>query len=72
MNRVYVSIKQYCGTVIVGIQVRHPFKNHPKDIVCNENHLCKTILVHLTSIIVFTTREQFQEFGYWILKIAKT
>jgi len=30
-------------------------KNHPKDILCDENYLYRIILVHLASNIVFTT-----------------
>ena len=33
-------------------------KNHPKDILCDKNHLYKILLVHLTLNAVFKTKEK--------------
>jgi len=46
-------------------------KNHPKDILCDKNHLYRIVLIHLTSNDVFKTRKHFQMAGYWILKNCK-
>jgi len=34
-------------------------KNHPKDILHDENHLYRIVLVHLTSNVAFKTRKHF-------------
>ena len=59
-NTVYVGIK----TIIAPTAKNATSKNHPKDILCNENHLNRVILVQLESNIVFTTRKYFQDAGY--------
>ena len=54
----------WIGAIAVPAAKNTIFENHPKDILCNKNHLYKIILVHLASNIVFTTRKHFQADGY--------
>jgi len=73
-------IKQYdstvsveIGAIVVSTAKKATSKNHPKDILCNEDHLYWIILVHLASNITFITRKHIQAAGYWIKKkTAKT
>ena len=48
------------------------FKNHPRDILRDNNHLYGIVLVHIIHKIVLNTTKHLQVAGYRILKIAKT
>ena len=49
------------------------FKNQLRNFLCDENHLYRIILVHLTSNVVLKTRKHLLAAGYRIfLKIVKT
>jgi len=50
-------IKQY-GSIVKSCPKRH-HKNHPKDILHDDNHLYRMILVHLTSNILFKQESAF-------------
>ena len=60
------SIKQYDGTVQVGIGVivataakNATSKNYPKDTLRNKDHLYGIVLVHITSNVAFKRRKHF-------------
>ena len=48
------------------------FKNHPRDILRDENHLYGIVLVHIIHKTALNTTKRLQVVGYRILKIAKT
>ena len=48
------------------------FKNHPRDILRDENHLYGIVLVHIIHKTALNTTKLLQVAGYTILKIAKT
>ena len=48
------------------------FKNHPRDILQDENHLYGIVLVHIIHKTALNTTKRLQVAGYRILKIAKT
>ena len=50
----------------------HAFKNHPRDILRDENHLYGIVLVHIIHKTALNTTKLLQVAGYRILKIAKT
>ena len=53
--------------------VQNPaFKNHPIDILLDENHLYGIVLVHIIHKTVLNTTKRLLVAGYRILKIAKT
>ena len=39
--------------IVVPAAKNSTFKNHPKDILCNQNNLYRIILAHLVSNIVY-------------------
>ena len=63
-SKAKLSIKQYNSIVQVGIGVivvpAATSKNHHKDILCDENHHYRIILVHLASNIVFISKNTFR------------
>ena len=50
----------------------HAFKNHPTDILRDENHLYGIVLVHIIHKTALNSTKLLQVAGYRILKIAKT
>ena len=53
--------------------VQNPaFKNHPRDILRDENHFYGIVLVHIIHKTALNTTKRLQVAGYRILKIAKT
>ena len=50
----------------------HAFKNHPRDILRDENHLYGIVLVRIIHKTALNTTKRLQVAGYRILKIAKT
>ena len=48
------------------------FKNHPRDILQDENHLYGIVLVHIIHKTALNATKRLQVAGYRILKIAKT
>ena len=48
------------------------FKNHPRDILQDENHLYGIVPVHIIHKTALNTTKRLQVTGYRILKIAKT
>ena len=53
--------------------VQNPaFKNHPRDILQDENHLYGIVLVHIIHKTALNTTKRLQVAGYRILKIVKT
>ena len=48
------------------------FKNHPRDILRDENHLYVIVLVHIIHKTALNTIKLLQVAGYRILKITKT
>ena len=48
------------------------FKNHPRDILRDENHLYRIVLVHIIHKTALNKTKLLQVAGYRILKIAKT
>ena len=76
LNNIHL-MKRYGCTVEVGIHVKFScasqnpaFKNHPRDILRNENHLYGIVLVHIMHKTALNTTKQVA--GYRILKITKT
>ena len=57
--------------ILRGVQIS-AFKNHPRDILCDENHLYGIVLVHIIHKTALNITKQLQVAGYRILKIAKT
>ena len=54
---------------------KYHLKNHPKDILHDKNYLYGIVLIHLTSNVVFKTRNHFQNkkpfVDGWILNFFK-
>ena len=48
------------------------FKNHPRDILQDENHLYGIVLVHIIHKTALNATKRLQVAGYRILKITKT
>ena len=48
------------------------FKNYPRDILRDENHLYGIVVVHIIHKTALNTTKCLQVAGYRILKIAKT
>ena len=48
------------------------FKNHPRDILQDENHLYGIVLVHIIHKTALNTTKRLQMAGYRILKTAQT
>ena len=68
------SIKRYSSTVSVGILVKillasknSVFKNHPRDILRDENHLYAIVLVHIIYKTALNIAKHLQVAGYRIL-----
>ena len=78
-SAVLYIIKRYGSTVKVGVVVKisqaaqnSAFKNHPRDILHDENHIYRLVLVHIIHNTALNITKHLQVAGYRILENRQT